>query len=148
MTAGRAPLRSVAVIPARLGSTRLPEKMLLAETGRPLVVHVLERVKQARRLAEVIVATDDPRIQRAVEAAGGVARITRADHTTGSDRVGELLPSIQADVIVNVQGDEPEVDPGPDRRDRRAHRGRPRRSTWAPEPPRSPGKPISSTRTA
>lgn len=111
MTPGRPALRSVAVIPARLGSTRLPEKMLLAETGRPLVVHVLERVKQARRLSEVIVATDHPRIQRAVEAAGGTARITREDHTTGSARVGELLASIQADVIVNVQGDEPEVDP-------------------------------------
>jgi 3-deoxy-manno-octulosonate cytidylyltransferase (CMP-KDO synthetase) len=111
VSAAKPALRAAAVIPARLGSTRLPEKMLLRETGRPLVVHVLERVRQARRLSEVIVATDHPRIQQAVEAAGGVARLTREDHKTGSDRIGELLPSIQADVIVNVQGDEPEVDP-------------------------------------
>jgi 3-deoxy-manno-octulosonate cytidylyltransferase (CMP-KDO synthetase) len=111
VTGARAPLRAVAVIPARIGSTRLPEKMLLAETGRPLVVHVLERVRKARRLADVVVATDDARIQRAVEAAGGTARLTSPDHRTGSDRIGELLPSIQADVIINVQGDEPEIDP-------------------------------------
>jgi 3-deoxy-manno-octulosonate cytidylyltransferase (CMP-KDO synthetase) len=85
--------------------------MLLRETGRPLVAHVLDRVRQARRLAEVIVATDHERIRQAVEAAGGTARLTREDHKTGSDRIGELLPGIEADVIVNVQGDEPEVDP-------------------------------------
>ena len=111
MSGAPSPLRAIAVIPARIGSTRLAEKMLLAETGRPLVVHVLERVKKARRLAGAIVATDDQRIQRAVEAAGGVARLTRPDHRTGSDRIGELLPSLEADVVVNVQGDEPEVDP-------------------------------------
>jgi 3-deoxy-manno-octulosonate cytidylyltransferase (CMP-KDO synthetase) len=105
------PVKAVAVIPARIGSTRLPEKMLLSETGLPLVIHVLERVKEARLLADVIVATDDPRIQRVVEAHGGRAKMTSPDHRTGSDRIGSLLPEIDADVIVNVQGDEPEIDP-------------------------------------
>jgi 3-deoxy-manno-octulosonate cytidylyltransferase (CMP-KDO synthetase) len=105
-------LKAVAVIPARIGSTRLPEKMLLRETGLPLVVHVLQRVRQASRLSGVIVATDDERIRRVVEDHGGVARLTRPDHRTGSDRIGELLPEIDADLLVNVQGDEPEVDPG------------------------------------
>jgi 3-deoxy-manno-octulosonate cytidylyltransferase (CMP-KDO synthetase) len=104
-------LSAVAVIPARIGSTRLPEKMLLAETGMPLVAHVLERVRAARRLDSVIVATDDARIVRAVEQRGGTARLTSPDCKTGSDRVGELLPGLSADVVVNVQGDEPEVDP-------------------------------------
>jgi 3-deoxy-manno-octulosonate cytidylyltransferase (CMP-KDO synthetase) len=111
VSAPRAPIKAVAVIPARIGSMRLPEKMLLQETGMPLVAHVLERVREAKRLSAVIVATDDPRIQRAVLDRGGDARLTRPDHRTGSDRIGELLPSLSADVIVNVQGDEPEIDP-------------------------------------
>jgi 3-deoxy-manno-octulosonate cytidylyltransferase (CMP-KDO synthetase) len=107
---GRA-ARTVAVIPSRYGSTRLKAKALLAETGRPLVVHVLERARAAKRIGRVIVATDDARIVEAVRRAGGEAALTRADHPTGSDRIGELLPQLEADVVVNVQGDEPEVEP-------------------------------------
>jgi 3-deoxy-manno-octulosonate cytidylyltransferase (CMP-KDO synthetase) len=109
--AGGGATRAAAVIPARYGSTRLPAKALLAETGRPLVVHVLERARAARRLSRVIVATDDVRIADAVRHAGGEAVMTRADHPTGSDRIGEVLPRLDADVVVNVQGDEPEIEP-------------------------------------
>ncbi len=103
--------KAVAVIPARLDSTRLPRKMLLAETGHPLIVHTWMQARRARRLAEVVVATDAPAIADAVTAAGGRAVITRSDHRTGSDRIGEVLPTLDADVIVNVQGDEPEIEP-------------------------------------
>lgn len=108
---GKSGVRAVGVIPARFGSTRLPAKALLAETGRALVVHVLERARAARRLSAVVVATDDERIAAVVRAAGGDVRMTRADHPTGSDRIGEILPTLDADVVVNVQGDEPEIEP-------------------------------------
>lgn len=108
---GRGPLTAVAVIPARIGSTRLPEKMLLSETGLPLVVHVMKRASQASRLAAVVVATDDERIRRVVEQHGGRARMTSPGHRSGSDRIGELLPELRADLVFNLQGDEPEVDP-------------------------------------
>lgn len=101
----------VVVVPARYGSTRLPAKALLAETGRALVVHVWERARRARSVDRVVVATDDARIADVVRAAGGEAVLTRADHPTGSDRVGEVLPRLTADVVVNVQGDEPEIEP-------------------------------------
>jgi 3-deoxy-manno-octulosonate cytidylyltransferase (CMP-KDO synthetase) len=106
-----APLRAVAVIPARYGSTRLPAKALLAETGRALVVHVAERAARARRIATVVVAVDDARVEAVVTAAGFTARMTSPTHPTGSDRIGELLPTLAADVVVNVQGDEPEIEP-------------------------------------
>ena len=109
--AGPGKLRAVAVIPARYGSVRLPAKALLSDTGKALVVHAAERAGQASRLADVVVATDDQRIFAVVAGAGFSARMTRSDHPTGSDRIGELLPSLDADVIVNVQGDEPEIEP-------------------------------------
>jgi len=108
---GTGALRAVAVIPARYGSVRLPAKALLAETGRALVVHAAERARQARRLHDVVVATDDLRIFEVVARAGFTVKMTRADHPTGSDRIGELLPTLDADVVVNVQGDEPEIEP-------------------------------------
>lgn len=104
-------MRAVAVVPARLASTRLPRKPLLAETGLPMVVHVLRRVAEAASLADVVVATDAPEIVEAVERHGFRAMMTRADHPTGSDRIGEILARLDADVVVNVQGDEPEIAP-------------------------------------
>ncbi len=102
---------AVAIIPARFGSTRLPGKPLLSETGKPLIQHVYEQVAQAGGLSEVIVATDDERIVAAVEAFGGKAALTSADHTCGTERVAEVAAGLQADLILNVQGDEPEVCP-------------------------------------
>jgi 3-deoxy-manno-octulosonate cytidylyltransferase (CMP-KDO synthetase) len=100
----------VAVVPARFASTRLPGKPLLAETGRPLIQHVVEAASQAHRLDRVIVATDDPRIAAAVAAFGGEAMMTRSDHATGTDRVAEVAARLPAArIVVNLQGDEPEI---------------------------------------
>lgn len=103
-----------AIIPARWGSTRLEGKPLLAETGKPLIQHVVEAVRQARRVDRVIVATDDDRIAEAVRAFGGEAMMTRADHVCGTDRIAEAAAKLalaDRDVVVNVQGDEPEIPP-------------------------------------
>jgi 3-deoxy-manno-octulosonate cytidylyltransferase (CMP-KDO synthetase) len=107
-------MRTVAIIPARYGSTRLPGKPLLNRTGKALIQHVVESAGRARRVQAVFVATDDERIVRAVEAFGGRAVMTRADHATGTDRLAEAAERIgldDEDVVVNVQGDEPEMDP-------------------------------------
>jgi 3-deoxy-manno-octulosonate cytidylyltransferase (CMP-KDO synthetase) len=103
--------RVAVVIPARLGSTRLPGKPLADLGGRPMIAHVHARASQARRADLVIVATDDVRIADAVRAAGGDARMTRSDHPTGLDRVAEVSEGLTADIVVNVQGDEPLLDP-------------------------------------
>jgi 3-deoxy-manno-octulosonate cytidylyltransferase (CMP-KDO synthetase) len=100
------------VIPARYGSTRLPAKPLLKSTGKYLIQHVYERCCQSKRARFVIVATDDTRIAAAVESFGGNIVMTRPDHRSGSDRVAEVAADLEVDVIVNVQGDEPEIDPG------------------------------------
>jgi 3-deoxy-manno-octulosonate cytidylyltransferase (CMP-KDO synthetase) len=101
----------VAVVPARFGSSRLPGKPLLDIEGRPLVVRVCERARQARSLDEVIVATDDARIERAVCDAGFGCVMTSAGHASGTDRVAEVAAGLQASIIVNVQGDEPLIEP-------------------------------------
>src|SRR5208282_1052264 len=80
----------VAVIPARYGSTRLPGKPLASIAGRPMIQHVVERVRQAQNVTRVVVATDDDRIRKAVEGFGGEALLTRSDHRTGTDRVAEV----------------------------------------------------------
>src|SRR4051812_5533910 len=101
----------VAVIPARFASTRLPGKPLLSETGQPLIQHVVEAARRAKSLERIVVATDDARIAAAVESFGGEAMMTRPDHPTGTDRVAEVAARIErARIIVNVQGDEPEID--------------------------------------
>ncbi len=100
------------VIPARLGSTRLPQKVLLRETGKYLVEHVHERACRVRGADEVIVATDHERIAQAVASFGGRAVMTSPDHPSGSDRAAEVVrgrPWVR--VVVNVQADEPDLDP-------------------------------------
>ena len=105
-------MATIAIIPARFGSTRLPGKPLLSDTGWPLIRHVVEAAQQARSLDRIVVATDDPRIMDAVAAFGGEAALTRSDHPTGTDRIAEVVARIpEADLIVNVQGDEPELSP-------------------------------------
>ena len=101
----------VVVIPARYGSTRLPGKPLVSLRGKSMIQRVYERAKQAKRVHRVIVATDDERIVKAVEAFGGEARMTRPDHRTGTERVAEVAAHVAGDVFVNVQGDEPLLDP-------------------------------------
>jgi 3-deoxy-manno-octulosonate cytidylyltransferase (CMP-KDO synthetase) len=101
----------VIVIPARYGSTRLPGKPLVSLAGKPMIQHVYERAKMAERAQRVIVATDDERIVKAVESFGGLSRMTRPDHRTGTERVAEVAAHEKGDVFVNVQGDEPLLDP-------------------------------------
>jgi 3-deoxy-manno-octulosonate cytidylyltransferase (CMP-KDO synthetase) len=101
----------VAIIPARYASTRLPGKLLLDLAGKPLVQHVYERVARCDVIDRVIVATDDARIARVVEGFGGTVLMTRADHPSGTDRLAEAAASLDAEVVVNVQGDEPLVEP-------------------------------------
>src|SRR5438309_1288583 len=98
------------IIPARYASSRLPGKPLLRATGKYLIQHVYERACESKRASEVIVATDDSRIMSAVESFGGRAVLTRKDHPSGTDRVAEVARALNADVIVNLQGDEPLID--------------------------------------
>jgi 3-deoxy-manno-octulosonate cytidylyltransferase (CMP-KDO synthetase) len=104
-------MRIVGVIPARYGSTRLPGKSLVPLCGKPLVQWVHERACAARSLSEVLVATDDERIRRVVEGFGGRVVMTRADHPSGTDRIAEAVAGLDAQVVVNIQGDEPLVEP-------------------------------------
>jgi 3-deoxy-manno-octulosonate cytidylyltransferase (CMP-KDO synthetase) len=101
----------IVVIPSRYASTRLPGKPLVPLAGKPMVQHVYERAKRAQTVHRVIVATDDQRIMDAVAAFGGEARMTRTDHRTGTERIAEVAVHEPGDVFVNVQGDEPLIDP-------------------------------------
>lgn len=103
-------MKTAVIIPARYASSRLPGKPLLRETGKYLIQHVYERALGARANV-VLVATDDDRIARAVREFGGEVRMTRADHPSGTDRVAEVARTLDADVIVNLQGDEPLAEP-------------------------------------
>ncbi len=105
---------AIAVIPARYESSRFPGKPLAAQTGKPLIQHVVEQVRRARTVTRIIVATDDRRIADAVAAAGSEARMTRADHPNGTSRIAEVVATLDGPppgLIVNVQGDEPEIEP-------------------------------------
>ncbi len=104
-------MKIIGVIPARLGSTRLREKVLAPIQGRPMIQHVWERAKRAKRLHDVIVACDDLRVQDCVHAFGGKALLTRQDHPNGSSRVGEVAEREEGDVFINIQGDEPAIHP-------------------------------------
>jgi len=109
MARGAGPV--VAVIPARFASTRLPGKPLLQETGKTLIQHVYEQVRKASGLDRIVVATDDERIQSAVKAFGGEAVLTSSHHPTGTDRIAEAVKAIDCVKVINVQGDEPEIEP-------------------------------------
>ena len=103
-------MKSYIVIPARLRSTRLPEKLLLDETGKPLIQHTYEAAQQAGRPTGVCVAADDERIAEAVREFGGEVVLTDPAAPSGTDRVAEVAQGMDdIDIIVNVQGDEPEI---------------------------------------
>jgi 3-deoxy-manno-octulosonate cytidylyltransferase (CMP-KDO synthetase) len=106
--------RILVLIPARMAATRLPGKPLLDIGGLPMIVHVLRRAEEAG-IGRVAVATDTPDIAAAVRVAGGEAVMTRADHPSGSDRIHEAMktldPSGEAEIVVNLQGDFPTIDP-------------------------------------
>jgi len=106
--------KAIAIIPARLGSTRFPGKVLASETGKPMVVHVCERATHAESVASVVVATDSHEIRKAVEAHGFEAVMTSAEHENGTSRLAEAARTMGLkgrQEIVNVQGDEPEISP-------------------------------------
>ena len=103
--------RVVALIPARYRSTRFPGKPLAVVGGRTMIELVYRRVEQARRVDAFFVATDDERIAETVDRFGGVAIMTRPDHETATDRLAEVAAGLDADLIVNVQGDEPLISP-------------------------------------
>lgn len=104
-------MRAIGVIPARWGSTRFEGKVLAQLKGKPMIQHVWERCRQSRVLDEVIVACDDTKILKAVEGFGGKAVLTSKAHACGTDRIAEAVGPIKADVIVNIQGDEPLIHP-------------------------------------
>ena len=93
-----------AIIPARYASTRLPGKPLASIAGRPMIQHVVERVRGAAHVARVVVATDDDRIKKAVEEFGGEAVLTRRDHRNGTDRVAEIAAHLEAEIYVEHPG--------------------------------------------
>jgi 3-deoxy-manno-octulosonate cytidylyltransferase (CMP-KDO synthetase) len=104
-------MKITAVIPARYASIRFPGKALAEIGGKPMIQHVYERTAQAKLVSRVIVATDDTRIADAVHRIGGEAIMTSTSHETGTDRLAEVAASLDSDIIVNVQGDEPLVCP-------------------------------------
>ena len=99
------------VVPARFASTRFPGKVLAHISSKPMLQHVYERASQSRYLTSTIIATDDERIVAAARRFGANVRLTRADHLSGTDRVAEIASAENADIIVNIQGDEPLIDP-------------------------------------
>jgi len=107
----------IAVIPARYQSSRFPGKPLANKTGKPLIQHVVERVRQAKRIDRVIVATDDQRIFNAVQRFGCEAVMTQENHPNGTSRIAEVIAGLPGDafqpsgIVVNVQGDEPQIEP-------------------------------------
>ena len=101
----------IGIIPARLAATRLPDKPLLDIAGKPMIQRVWERARSAGVLQEVFVATPDLRIKEAVESFGGIAIMTADTHRSGTDRLAEAAAALDAEIIVNIQGDEPLIDP-------------------------------------
>jgi len=104
-------MKIIAVIPARYASTRFPGKALAVIGDKQMIRHVYERTASATLIDSVIVATDDERIKEAVISFGGITQMTRNDHETGTDRLAEVAAGLDADIIVNVQGDEPLIEP-------------------------------------
>jgi 3-deoxy-manno-octulosonate cytidylyltransferase (CMP-KDO synthetase) len=105
------PRKILGVIPARFASTRFPGKVLAPISSKPMLQHVYERASQARYLTSTIIATDDERVYEAAKGFGARVRLTRSDHISGTDRVAEIASSDTAEIIVNIQGDEPLIDP-------------------------------------
>jgi len=103
-------MKVVAMIPARLDSSRLPEKMILDLCGLPVILRTYEAVKATGLFDEVIVVTDSKKIATLTEGHGALTILSQKDHETGSDRIAEAAEGVQADIIINVQGDEPFID--------------------------------------
>ena len=110
MLESNVPTRILGVIPARFASVRFPGKALVSIAGKPMIQHVYERASRSRYLQGLIIATDDERIADAARSFGAPVRMTRPDHPSGTDRVAEVASADTAELIVNIQGDEPLID--------------------------------------
>ena len=104
-------MKAIAIIPSRLGATRLPRKPLREIAGKPMLAHVYEAARRSPLLSEVIVATDSEEIESLCRANGWHSRMTSDNHNSGTDRVHEVAMTLDADVFINVQGDEPLAHP-------------------------------------
>ncbi len=111
MVESRVPRKILGVIPARFASSRFPGKPLATIAGKTMLQHVFERASQSRYITSMIIATDDERILQEAASFGARARMTRTDHPSGTDRVAEIAASENAELVVNIQGDEPLIDP-------------------------------------
>jgi 3-deoxy-manno-octulosonate cytidylyltransferase (CMP-KDO synthetase) len=103
-------MQAVGIIPARFGSTRLAQKMLIKVCGKSIIQRTYENAIKSKKLSDVIVATDDERIMAEVESFSGKAMLTDVNHVSGTDRIAEVAAKVPADVYVNIQGDEPLID--------------------------------------
>ncbi len=102
---------NIGVIPARLGSTRFPGKIMAALDGRPMVLHAYEQARKANRLDRVIIAVDNQEVKTVLEKFGAEVVMTDRNHQSGTDRIAEAAAHIDADIVVNIQGDEPLIEP-------------------------------------
>src|SRR5271169_1780524 len=105
------PRKILGVIPARFASSRFPGKVLARISSKTMLQHVYERASMARYLTSTIVATDDQRVYEVARGFGAPVRMTRSDHPSGTDRVAEVASAESASIVVNIQGDEPLIDP-------------------------------------
>jgi 3-deoxy-manno-octulosonate cytidylyltransferase (CMP-KDO synthetase) len=105
------PVKILAVIPARYSSTRLPGKVLVKDTGKFLIQHTYQQVCKAKLPQRIIIAADDEKIVAAAQTFGAECVLTSTEHQSGTDRIAEVASEVEADIIVNIQADEPEIDP-------------------------------------
>ncbi len=103
-------MKAVGIIPARLGSTRLPNKVLLPIAGKPLIQHVWDQAKKIRGLDGIWIACDDAKIADVVSKFGGKFIMTRADHPNGTSRISEAIEKVEGEIVINIQGDQPLLD--------------------------------------
>jgi 3-deoxy-manno-octulosonate cytidylyltransferase (CMP-KDO synthetase) len=104
-------MKTIGVIPARLGSTRLKAKVLMPIAGKPMIQHVWERSKKSKKLDGLLIACDDDEIIKTANSFGAKAVLTRKDHPSGTDRIAEAVAKLDVDVVINIQGDEPLIHP-------------------------------------
>ncbi len=104
-------MKSIVVIPARYGSSRFEGKVLAKETGKYLVQHTYEQARRARKAGKVLIAADDDRVLQACRQFDAECVMTRPDHQSGTDRIAEAVSGLKVDIVVNLQADEPEIDP-------------------------------------
>ena len=111
MVRSSVPRKILGVIPARFSSTRFPGKVLALIAGKTMLQHVYERAALSTYLTSILIATDDERVYSAAKNFGARVRMTRSDHLSGTDRVAEAASAVDAEIVVNIQGDEPLIDP-------------------------------------